>query len=394
MLSRPVPAPLRPFHAPSRPGPRIGAGWAGSLSLALLLGGCVPAAGARGSAAPPPESAGVVGPEATPERVQRRLSCMGTLLLVEVEAPTRRAALAASEAAVGALEDVEERLSTWRPDSELSRLNRAPVGEVVRLSPELAEDLAAARAGWEETGGAFDPAVGSLVAAWGLRSGGRIPSPSELEAARVPAGLAALEFQGRLARRLHPAVQVEEGGFGKGIGLDRALAVLAQAGAERARLDLGGQVALLPAARPYSVAVRHPTDRARTVIELALTHGSLATSGNGERGLVVAGRAIGHVLDPRSGEPVPDFGSLTVWAADATRADMLSTGLYVLGPERALALAAADEGIGVLVIEPRGTPSGAVLIARCDPTLGAWIQAVAPDLALTILDPPASATLR
>jgi thiamine biosynthesis lipoprotein len=105
---------------------------------------------------------------------------MGTHLGIEVTAPTRAAALAASEAAVRAIEAVEVRLSTWTDASELARLNAAPVGQPVALSPELAADLALAREVWRDTDGAFDPGVGALVRAFGLRDGGREPAAGEL----------------------------------------------------------------------------------------------------------------------------------------------------------------------------------------------------------------------
>src|SRR5262245_26392913 len=93
-------------------------------------------------------------------RVERRLAAMGTWLELSVRAGDRAAALAGSERAVRALEACEARLSTWRDDSELARLNRAPVDEWQELSPELAADLARAREFWLATGGAFDPGLG------------------------------------------------------------------------------------------------------------------------------------------------------------------------------------------------------------------------------------------
>ena len=84
--------------------------------------------------------------------------------------------------------------------------------------------------------------------------------------------------------------------------------------------------------------------------------GSLATSGNSERGIVVDGEHLGHLLDPRTGRPAPDFGSITVWAPEALTADCLSTALYVAGPDAALAWVADRPGIEVIVIERAGDP--------------------------------------
>lgn len=296
--------------------------------------------------------AGCASVHPRPALVERRVMLMGTSLEIAVEAADRPAALAASERAVAALEAAERRLSTWRADTELARLNQAPAGEPRTLSPALAADLGAARRCWEETGGAFDPGVGALVRAWGLRTGGRRPGAGELREIQGAGGVAGLRLSGGTAVRERPGLILEEGGFGKGAGLADALSALAAAGVTRASLDLGGQVAVLGGG--WTVPVADPRERDRPALELAVDGGSVSTSGNGERGIVVEGRRLGHILDPRTGEPAPDFGSLTVWTADPLRADCLSTGLYVLGPAGALAWAAAHPGVEVLVLQPAG----------------------------------------
>jgi thiamine biosynthesis lipoprotein len=284
-----------------------------------------------------------------PALVERRVMLMGTSLDIEVEAADRPAGLAASERAVEALEAAEARLSTWRDDTELARLNRAPLGEPRTLSPALARELQAARSCWEETGGAFDPGVGALVRAWGLRTGGRIPDAAELRAAN---GVAGLRLQaGGVAVREKDLI-LEEGGWGKGAGLVDALAALKQDGVARASLDIGGQVAVLGGG--WEIPVADPRRRDRSVVVLSVDGGSVSTSGNSEHGVEIGGKRFGHILDPRTGAPAPDFGSLTVWTADALRADCLSTGLYVLGPERALAWARAHPGVEVLALRTDG----------------------------------------
>ncbi|MEO6191549.1 MAG: FAD:protein FMN transferase [Thermoanaerobaculia bacterium] len=296
------------------------------------------------------------------QTVDRRVMLMGTSLEIEVEAADRAAGLAASERAVAALETAESRLSTWRADTELARLNRTPTGEPAALSSALARDLAAARRCWQETAGAFDPGVGALVRAWGLRTGGRLPGPAE----RRPAdGIAWLRLQPEGSAVREKDLILEEGGWGKGAGLADAMAALAAAGVTRAALDLGGQVAVLGT---WEIPVADPRRRDRSVLALSVDGGSVSTSGNGVRGV--------HILDPRTGDPAPDFGSLTVWTADPLRADCLSTGLYVLGPQRAMAWAAAHPGVEVLVLQP----SGGRLLARASPGLRRKLRALNPEI--------------
>lgn len=311
-------------------------------------------------------------------KVERRLGMMGTTLAISVEAADRETALAASERAVEALEAAEARLSTWRNDTELARLNRAPVGKPVSLSSKLTAELTAARHWWQETGGAFDPGVGALVDAWGLRRGGRVPDATERQAAVATGGMASLELANGVAVRRHPGLRIEEGGFGKGAGLDEAMAALAGSGALHAILDLGGQVAVFGSGDPCVFGVADPRHRDRSILSLTMDRGSIATSGNSEQGIVVDGVAYGHILDPRRGEPARDFGSLTVWAPDALTADCLSTGLYVLGPEAALTWAATRPGIEVLILEV--TPEG--LHARATAGLQGCLTLLTDDVTL------------
>ena len=313
--------------------------------------------------------------------VERELAVMGTALRMRIEAGDRAAALRASEAVLAALAETEARLSTWRDDSELARLNAAPAGESVALSAATAAELAAAARCGIETEGAFEPAVGGLVDLWDLRGAGRIPGAAELAAALPASRPSAWRIDGARAARLHPATRLEEGGFGKGAGLDRALGALGGVpGVSAAWLDLGGQTALLGGGS-WTVAVAHPDQRERAAVELLVGGGSVSTTGNGERGLTAGGRRIGHVLDPRTGEPAPDFGSLTVWAPGALRADCLSTGLYVLGPEAALAFAAAHPEVQVLALL-RG--EGGALTARASAGLAGRLRALAPELRIDV----------
>ncbi len=199
----------------------------------------------------------------------------------------------------------------------------------------------------ERTGGAFDPAVAPLVRAWGLRSGGRIPGLAELLAARQATGPSLFSFEESCSSvfRRDSAAGIDEGAWGKGWALDRAAATMRAAGAVSGLLDLGGQI--LAFGEEASVDVADPLERNRTVAALRLKDASASTSGNSERGLVVDGRRIGHLLDPRTGEPARDFGSVTVVAKDGLTADVLSTAFYVLGEKEGLALSQRLRAEGV-----------------------------------------------
>ncbi len=258
--------------------------------------------------------------------LDRTVLAMGTRLQIHLEGAGDLAA--ASEAALRESARIEAACSTWDPASAWSRLNAAG-GRPVALDPEWLDLLATARAWQVRMDGAFDPVLMALLQAWDVRGGGhRRPTAGELDRARRASGarLLALDRRAGTAQLLDPSAGVEEGGFLKGYALDR---MRRAAGTASGLLDFGGQ--LLAWGRPVEASVADPRDRGRARIRLVLKDASLACSGTSERGR--------HILDPRTGRPSPAWGSVAVVASDGLTADILSTALYVLGPERGLAWA-------------------------------------------------------
>ena len=290
-----------------------------------------------------------------PFRVERTVFLMGTRATFVVETVDRETGLAQLERMVRVIEDAEAELSTWRDDSAFSTLNRRPVDEPWQVSASLCAVLDELATWHRATDGAFDPAVGRLVAAWGLRAGGRQPSPNELEAASARTGFGHIALDRETCTVTRRAdVALDAGGFGKGAALQRVRR--AERRAPGAWLiDFGGQMAVSGEAGDgaWPVAIAHPTLRDVPALELLLGDGSLATSGGSERDLVIDGTAtrIGHILDPRTGRPVSRRASVTVWHQDDFVADVLSTALYVIGPKEGLAWAEA-RGIAACFIVP------------------------------------------
>ncbi|MCA8977739.1 MAG: FAD:protein FMN transferase [Planctomycetes bacterium] len=268
--------------------------------------------------------------------VGREVVAMGTELGIEIEAADRRTALAASEALVLAVEAVEQRLSVWRPDSDVSRINAAAVGKAVSVAPSTVADLQWGLRFACRVGGAFDATAGPLIAVYGLREQPRWPRDRELAAALADVGARHFGLTATAVVRHRSGSAFDCDGYAKGVALDQGLAAATAAGARRVFCDFGGQVMNHgEAARPVELEIADPDDRGRTVHRLRLRPGcSAATSGNSRRAVMVDGGRLGHLIDPRTGRPARDFGSVTVIAPDATTADAAATALFVLGPDR------------------------------------------------------------
>lgn len=287
-------------------------------------------------------AAGCVTGAATLELVNRDVYLMGTRARLAVYAVSRDAGFSLLEDALGILERTERQLTTWNRDSEISRLNGMPPGAAWRAPAELCSLFEELYDWHRATGGAFDPGVGALAAAWSIHGAGAIPTRPELERARIDAGLERIHFdrdQCTLTRRTD--VRIDVGGFGKGEALDR---VARRFPSTPWMIDLGGQVSVgapHPSGNGWIVDIAHPSDRERSVMQVALRSGSLATSGGSERDQNVNGVRVGHILDPRTGFPAEYRGSVVVWHERGLVADVLSTALSVMGPETGLHWAAA-----------------------------------------------------
>lgn len=303
-------------------------------------------------------------------RVERVVFLMGTAATLVAESGDRAGGLDRLERMVRIIEDTEAELSTWRDDSALSAINRRAVGESGAVTPGLCRLLDDLIAWHDATGGAFDPAVGRLVDAWGLRDGGHVPDEAALAQARAHAGLSRLALDRARCRVTRRAdIALDAGGFGKGEALER-IRRAEGGGAGAWLIDFGGQVIVSgpAAAGPWPVALAHPRRRDRPVLEIALASGSIATSGGSERDVTgEEGQRLGHILDPRSGQPVSRTASVVVWHEDALVADILSTALYVMGPDEGGRWAEA-RGVAACFLVPVG--DGDEVAMRATPAFG------------------------
>lgn len=286
---------------------------------------------------------------------------MGTTFEVYLYAANASRAATLFDEAFDEIERVEALLSSYRPESELSRLNAHASTAPVTVDPELYALLARALAYSRETRGAFDITVGRLMSAWGFfRGQGHYPAEAALAAARAQTGWrnVLLNARPRTVHFLVPGMQLDAGAIGKGYALDRVAQRLRELGVTRALLGSGtsSYIALgTPAGKPgWIVHVRDPRDPTRTIATVTLRDQSLSTSGSYEKFFELDGRTYAHIMDPRTGAPVAGRVQVTVIAAYATDSDALSTALYVLGPQEGRRVLAGTAGSALFVEDDAG----------------------------------------
>lgn len=281
----------------------------------------------------------------------------------------------AVDAACAALDEIdrlEEKLSVYRDGSDLSYLNRAAAAGPVPVDAEMLALLASAHRIGRGTDGAFDPACGALVKAWGFFRGPlRVPPPEALRRAREASGIGAVEIDvaAGTVRFLRPGVEYNLGGIGKGYALDRAAALLRREFGIRRALLQGGQSSLRGVGAPpgeprgWPVAIADPLRPGHTLATIHLRDRALGTSGTANQYFVWNGRRYGHVLDPRTGFPADSLAGASAIAPTALEADALSTAFFVLGEEGARAYCRAHPQVGaVLVLKPQNRPAPRVVL--------------------------------
>jgi thiamine biosynthesis lipoprotein len=276
---------------------------------------------------------------------------MGTTCLLAGVAENREVAERALHEAEAAVRRVEALMSSWLDDSEVSRLNAAPVGVEVALSSDTLEVLRAARRAALESEGAFDVTCGPLLEAW--HAAGRcgiLPSEAALQQARASCGWGHIELTDSGAVRRRAEARVDLGGIAKGYGIDAAVEALEEAGLLGGLVDVGGDLRCFgagPDQERWQVEIRNPFG-GDALAHVRARDAAVCTSGNYARFVQIGGRQYSHIVDPRSGRPADGVPSATVVADHAITADIWATVLSVLGEDGLGLLPAGVEALVVL----------------------------------------------
>lgn len=244
-----------------------------------------------------------------------------------------------------ALDEIVAQMSTWDPDSAISRLNQSPPGWY-QVAPAFFQVLNQALELARSTQGAYDPTVGALVDLWGFGPQGPVSCPPSSET--VQALLSRSGWQRTALNAEHRGVwqpghlRFDLSSIAKGFGVDEMARVLDEARISDYLVELGGELkarGVNEAGQAWAIDVEAP-DLGKDTLPVVLHNAAIATSGHYRRNFVHHGRRYAHTLDPRSGKPLPDdLVSVTVIHPQCMLADGLATALLCLGAEPGLSYA-------------------------------------------------------
>jgi thiamine biosynthesis lipoprotein len=288
---------------------------------------------------------------------------MGTLARVIAVAPNPQTAENCIEAALGLITEVDELMSDYKDDSEISEINRDGYKEAVKVSASTYEVLQKAIEFSKLTAGAFDVTVGPLVDLWrSAQLADVLPTEAELQNARSKVGCdkLILDANQMTVRFAAEGMRLDLGGIAKGYAIDRAVEAMQTGGCIGGMVEIGGDIRCFGAppqgkdrwriglqdSRQVNYGVSDP----KLLLVLALADAAVTTSGDYQRFVVIDGKRYSHIIDANTGYCAGEFSSVTIIGKAALEADILATAVSVVGVEKGLALIEQTEQTEAILI--------------------------------------------
>lgn len=273
------------------------------------------------------------------EWVQRTDAIMGTRIYVEVWTDDAAKGEQGIDAVMAEMRRIDELMSHYKPESQLSRINARAAQEPVEVDPELFDLIKLSTHYSEITEGAFDITYASVGHLYDYPHHVR-PTEEQIKSA-----LPAVNWRNMLLDPVHHTVRFEHagmridlGGIGKGYAVDRGIAILQARGFQHALVTAGGDSRIIGdrMGRPWVIGIRNPDDKNKVVTRIPIVNSAMSTSGDYERYFDEGGVRYHHIIDPRTGHSASKVRSATILGPTATQTDGMSKTAFVLGPEKAL----------------------------------------------------------
>jgi len=319
---------------------------------------------AKPGPAPPPTLRPSVGAAAfEPRFVRLEEGAMGTRIVIQSFTTPELEEASLKGAMLAALEEIrrlERLMTTWRDDSEVSRINAAAGGEPVAIGPDTFAVLEKSLWIAERSEGTFDISFEAMKGLWRFdeEKSDAIPSQKDIDQARkkIDWRKLSLDREARTAKLGEAGMRINLGGIAKGYAVDRAAAVLEQRGLAAFYVQAGGDLYVRgkkPDGKRFKVGVRDPRGKHDLdyFATIEVEDHAFSTAGDYERSFIKDGKRYHHIIDPRTGWPASACRSVTVWAKDAFMADAIDDAIFILGPEKGLALVESIDDAGAVIVD-------------------------------------------
>lgn len=275
--------------------------------------------------------------------VERAFFTMGTIVTISAYGEDEARVHHAVAKAFHAIQEVDDLMSVYKEDSEVSMLNAAAGQEMIRVHTSIIRILSYAKSFSSFTSGSFDITIEPLMQLWGFRNQtkvlSRIPTDREIRQTLDTIGSQNIfidEKENRVGF-LHPNSRIDLGGIAVGYSVDRAVNVLHDEGIESAFINHSGDAFALgspPDSDGWNIAIPHPQNPDDVIESFTLRDKAVSTSGNYHSYTECQSKRFGHILDPHRGIPGEGMLSATIIADSSIEADALATGLFCMGKEK------------------------------------------------------------
>ncbi|WP_437656905.1 FAD:protein FMN transferase [Sorangium sp. So ce1182] len=301
--------------------------------------------------------------QAGPARVVVEARAMGTSLVVAAytsEAMDEAAIRGRLDKAIAEIRRLEGLMTTWRPESELSRVNAAAGRSAVEVSPESLEVIEKSLWISERSGGVFDITFEAMHGLWKFDEDidDNVPPRDDVERARglIDYRQIAIDRARRTVMLARPGMRMSLGGIAKGYAVDAAARVLRGEGLGSFFVQAGGDLYIAgkkPDGSRWRAGIRDPRgkDASDYFAMVEVEDHAFSTAGDYERSFIKEGRRYHHIIDPRTGFPASESRSVTVWARDALTADAVDDAVFILGAEKGLELVESIEDCGAVIVD-------------------------------------------
>ncbi len=291
--------------------------------------------------------------------VERDATRMGTEVHIVILTEDRQRADRAIDAALEELQRIEDLMTDWREESPLSAINRAAGQDPVPTSREIVDVLLESVRVSDLTGGKFDATYAGAGRLWDFASAHpALPDPEAVRAGVARVDYRRMEIDPEACTVFLPeaGMRLGLGGIAKGYAVDRAASMIRSHGFRDFAVKAGGDMVVRGRrdGRLWWIGVRHPRRHDENIAILPVSNVAVSTSGDYERYFDLDGKRYCHILDPDTGWPVDHCQAVTILAKESIRADGLSTGVFVLGPERGMALIESLPDVEGMIIDAQG----------------------------------------